>query len=310
MDDNEQLTAEEQAALDGMRAGDNEPVVVEETPEPQEQVEAEPVEPQEPAAEGKQHTVPLSTFMEEKEQRKTLARELEQERKARQTLDERMNMLLQRMGQAQPQQPAQQTPQLPELDKDPIGHFDARMRAYEAHLAQVAQTLATQNQQSQQAQVVGTIQQRALAMEREFASQTPDYVNAVGFLAEARHKELAAAGYGDPAERQAVVAQEAFAMAARALQDGANPAARLYELAKIRGYGASPAAPAAPVQQPPAPEERIQQISRGQQQSRSLGSVRGTAPPPLTAQRVADMSQDEFEKFLSKASPEQLAAVF
>ncbi len=319
------LTAEDQALLDQMRTDDAAPVEERQQQDDQQQPQAGDAAAdgdqqggeQEPAARQPQ-MVPHAAMHEERVRRQQLEKTLETERQARATLEQRTNQLLERMQQAQQPVPQQQQPQpqaLPDPAADPVGHIMARLqRSEEARnqqdqvLGAVVQALTQQNQQGQQAQQAQTVQQRALAMEREFAAATPDYTEAVSYLNDLRHRQLVAAGWDDPAERQAIIAQEAMGVAQRALQANRNPAEMVYQLAKASGHTMQQAAAAvdagaAPNGQAPSNAQRLAQIGQGQRQSQqSLGSVRGNAPPPLTAQRLLEMPNDEFEKML--ATPE------
>ncbi len=320
------LSTEEQAQLDEMRASDNETPEPEPPPEPVEQPSDEPA-PQdeggdEPplAADRRPQMVPHAALHEERIRRQQLEQTLTTERQARQTLEQRTNQLLERMQQA-PQQQGQpiQPPPLPDPQADPVGHIMARLqRAEDARMQQeqvlgaVLQAMQNQNQQGQQAQAAQTIQQRAVALERGFAAETPDYVAAVDYLNEMRHRQLIEAGVTDPAERQAFIAQEAMSTAARALQAERNPAEMIYRIAKASGFtGSAPAATNGNGDaQAPSAGQRLDQIGRGQRQSQqSLGSVRGNAPPPLTAQRLLEMNNDDFAKMLETQEGKDLLGV-
>lgn len=306
------LSADEQAQIDQMRDGDPGPVTDEEAAaaaasdtdaeaSDEAPVAAQP-EPPRPAA----TTVPHAALHEERELRKAAEQRAIEAERARQTMEERVNILLHRAGQLAPEQ-QQQTPQpqIPPMETDPVGHLTARLRQTEQQLADLARAAQGRSSQDQQAQIAQALQMRTIAMENEFRAKAPDYDNAARYLAEARHKQLTIAGVTDPAERQAFLAQEAFSLAARAAQTNRNPAEIVYDLAKSFGY--TPPAAAAP----PAPEaaDRIQAITQGQAQARTLGNARGVGPAGVTAQTLAAMSEEEFLAFAKKATPAQLRAV-
>lgn len=314
-----EMTADEQAQLDQMRVDDNAAPEVEQqetqsgatTDEPGNEQAGEQTEGNE-----RQKFVPHAALHEERERRKAVEAQAAQDRLR---AEERINMLLQRVVQAPPQQTQAPTPQvaplvIPDMDKDPVGHIVGRiaqqnqaMEQQQQVLQNVVQVLAAAGQQNQQSQAVNQVQQRAMAMEREFAAATPDYVQAVAFLGEHRHRELQEAGWTDPAERQAMISQEAIGIASRAIQMGRNPAEVVYGLAKHRGF------------QPPAPAtdtaaqnngQRLESVARGQQQNgRSLSNARGSAPPPMTAARLLEMSDADFDKAMNTPEGrEQLGA--
>ncbi len=251
-----------------------------------------------PQATQRQGTVPHAALHEERTRRQETERLLADERKARQTLEERTNLILQRF--AAPQQPATQaqpsTPEIPPFDQDPAGHILGQVRQQGAILGELVQAVTGQSRQNEAAAGMQQLTTRAAAMERDFAATNPDYDKASAHLFEMRRQELVAAGWTDPAEIQTMMANEATGLAARALQQGRNPAAVVYELAKLRGYAVAP---------PPAngagngaadATEQLRTIERGQQQARSVGNLRGAGPAPLTAAALAEMSEADFLK--------------
>lgn len=314
-----EMTAEEQAQLDQMRADDAQPIeeIVASPPETASEADAAQEAQQEgadggegeaPAADGRPRMVPHAAMHEERIRRQSVEQQLAEERKARQTLEERTNLILQRF--AAPQQPAQQQEQPPAIDpqQDPVGHFMAVQQRQGAVLADVVQALTNLGQQNQQASAASQISQRAIAMEQQFAAQTPDYNQAVVYLANQRHQELEAAGWGDQAERQAMISREAMQLAAQAMQQNRNPAEVVYQLSKIRGFQA-PASSAAATQEAPAQNatQRLDNVARGQQQSsRSLGNVRGSGPAPITANTLLQMSDKDFAKMIETKEGREL----
>jgi hypothetical protein len=302
-----QLSAEDQTLLDQMRSDDAGSPGAPPAPEPGNEGALEPGQPgSEPVkTEKPKQTVPLATLLEEREERKRFERELAEERRARQTLDERTNLILQRMQQPAAEKPAEAV--VPELEKDPVGHLVGRLSAAERQAQQAAQQAAQNAQQQQQAwqaqQVQQAIVERAQGLEAEFQIEHEDYPAAVQFLMKKRGEELAVIGQ-EAAQRAASIKQEGFALAVHAMQNNRNPAALLYELARMRGY--APAAtepPASP--QVPAAGERLQNLAAGQRQARSLSDTRGSGPAPLTANALLQMSEQEFDKMIN--TPEGMA---
>lgn len=328
------LSADDQAQIDEMRNNDAGPVGEEEAgqaaaavPDPAEQPEAPQADPAAaPAAPPEQQraaTVPHAALHEERELRKAaeqrlaeIERQAADDRRQRQILEERTNLLLGRMGQLQPaQQPAQQ-PQLPPVEQDPLGHFNGRMQQHEQVLGELVRAAQGRGQQEQQAQAVQALQSRMVAAESEFRARTPDYDNAAQHLLDVRHRQLTAAGFTDPAERMAMIRQEAVGLAAQAVRSNRNAGEIVYELAKIVGY--APPAPAAQTNGADngsaAPREaaaeadagqRLQTLAQGQQQARSLGNVRGSGPAPVNANTLANMSWEEFHEWANKTTPAQ-----
>ena len=309
MPSDSELTAEEQAALDADKAAET--TQTEEDAGAGAATQTPPVADDAGTADGtvdggadlqatqRQGTVPHAALHEERTRRQETERQLAEERKARQTLEERTNLILQRF--AAPQQPAapatQAAPEIPSFEADPAGHILGQVRQQCAILGELVQAVTGQSRQNEAAAGMQQLTTRAAAMEREFATANPDYDKASSHLFEMRRQELVAAGWTDPAEIQTMMANEARGLAARALQQGRNPAAVVYELAKLRGYAAAPDPAANGGGNGAAdPTAQLRTIERGQQQSRSVGNLRGAGPAPLTAQGLAEMSEADFLK--------------
>lgn len=305
--DNEftQLSAEDQAQLDQMRAGadaaddasaDDRGAPAADVP-PVTEPQADPTIQQQPqpGQRAGSQTVPLAHLLDERRARQGLEQQLAAER---QRFDERLNQVLQRLGPPPQAAGGAAVAEIPALDKDPVGHFMARLEQLGTQVQQMNQGAQQQQRQNTTTATIQAVQARAGALEREFMAATPDYSTASEFLQRTRHDELAALGFADPLERQQIISNEAFTIAARAIQQGANPAEWVYKVAQHRGYKAPAAAP------PPGSDagERIQQQQQGRQQGRSLGAVRGAAPSQMTAQRIIEMNDADFARELDKRS--------
>lgn len=292
------LTAEDLAQFDTERnAALNQEPEPASKPEPEDTPEPDA---EEPAAEDtpedqRRRSVPHQAFHEERKLRQDAEARAQEDRRRAQTLEERMNLLLQRMTpQEQPAQ--QQEIPIPELEKDPIGHIQARMeqelRKRDQVLAAVVQAVTGQTQQTQHQQAVNQLVSRAASAEREFAAKTPDYQQAYEFVLDGRKRELQAAGWSDEAEINNYISREAMQLANHAFQVGRNPSELLYEMAKIRGYRASAQAPAA---------AQIDTIARGQNQARGINRIAGQGQGAINAATVANMSDEEFAKWADTA---------
>ena len=300
MDDNE-LTAEEQTALDAQRQGSA--ASAEPAPEaPQDGATgADTVEDgQLPAdTEKRPQMVPHAALHEERERRKEAERRAaEIERRS----EERFRALMEKLGpQPQPEQP----PAIPPVDQDPVGHIVGSIGQMREQVQTLTQSQAAQQEAAQRAQALQAMQQHALALEAEYRRDNPDYEPAVTYVANLRHQQLMAGGVTNPAERQAIINQEAMGIAYRAMQQGQNPAEMLYNIAKASGFSAQQAQQASGQQaQQPNPAQRLDTIARGQQQARDIGNVRGSGPSPITAQKMQEMSNDDFLEMMKKPPAE------
>jgi hypothetical protein len=231
----------------------------------------------------------------------TLRRERDEARSNYGTLESRTNQLFQHLqgAAAQAEQQRQMRAAVPDPGADPVGHIVGKLQLLEQR--EVARQQGEQHlvQLHQQTQAVGGLISRAQELEREFQDATPDYPAAIEHLVSARDRELELLGFSDPAMRKQQIQREGLDQGARDLRAGKNPAATLYELARARGFDAGRA------QRGQATEQRLQRLSAGHQQARSLGSVSGSGPRALTPQRALEMSDNDYAKLME--SPEGLA---
>lgn len=303
MSDDNQLTPEEQAALDAQRNAAPEPAEEPAAAAPQEGAEApegEAAGQAQPEPDKRPQMVPHAALHEERERRKQAeARAAETERRS----EERMRMLLEKLG---PQPDTTPAPQIPAVDQDPVGHIVGNIADIRGQVQNLAQATAAQQEQAQRAQAVQALQQQALAMEVDYRRDNQEYEPAVNFLANLRNQQLMAAGVVNPAERQAIINQEAMAIAWRAMQSQQNPAEVLHAIAKASGFAAAPPAANGGGQAPAAsdPSQKLDAIERGQQAARSLSNVRGSGPSPITATKLQEMSNDDFLKMMEKPPAE------
>lgn len=262
-------TAEEKAYFDNQG-------VVEEKPAEEQKPDAEkPVEkPEKPEksvddeADGddeqlkEQATVPYAAMKGERTRRQKAEAALRQKEADFERLVGRLEAM-----EAQMKPPVEEAP-------DPIRDLE-RLKKNEAEReAQERNRAAFQ-------QMVG----RYEAAAREFEQDNPDFVDAYKFMLQSRISELEAIGYPTDQARAVATNNEAEVVA-MALNQGANPAERIYALAKARGYRKV---------EKKDPGEKIETIAKGQKASRSLSSVAGSPSKPNSLEALLDMSDDEFD---------------
>lgn len=313
----ESLSAEESQMLADDRAGEHiasEPVesadpapAASETPALQ---DAAP-EAQDAPAELSPDQKKANADIQERERRKVAEKELRQTREQMATLQGRLDVLAQ-MAQQHPaaQQAQAEQPraiEIPDVNVDPIGHFQAKSQYLEETVAKLTQYVDQQQQQSQVQNNTQRLMQIAADHERSFMQERPEYKDAANFLRESRDRELQLMGYGDPGQRQAIIQNDVVGIAAQALQNNRNFAEVAMQMAEARGFrhqaaaapapmAATPQIPAPATPQAPSAEQRLQQVARGQETTQSLGQAAGSgSAAPLSAERLARMSDAEFE---------------
>lgn len=255
---------------------------------------------------GKQATVPHGAFHTEREARKTAQAETV-----------RLREQLDRQAQAQAHQQqewqtafdrqqqfiAAKLAPPPDEQADPLGAglYIAKQTAQQVDQMRREQWQRDQHTQRQQweqgqraqaEQAVGWLRQTVGNAEAEFVKAQPDYTEALKFAESRRVKELTAAGFAPDHARQ-VALNDANNLVVRWVQEGRNPAATMYAMAREMGY-----TPAQTVDG----EERLAMQEAGQKASKPSGG--GTVRGRVSAQQIAAMTPTQ----LARLSPEDFAA--
>ena len=239
--------------------------------------EAEAPEPEPQAA----RQVPLAELMKERAKARAAAEEATKLRELHEVGNRRLEELVKALQPKPPPVP------VPDQSTDPVGYFNHEINTLKQQLAEERKWRDEQAQQ----QRGGAEQQfwdRYRVSAAEFAQQAADFPTAYSHLVDSLMRDFLEAGF-TPEEATAELHQQEQKIAAKAFKDGANPAERLYKLAKARGYkGPAPA---------PTPSQRLETMERGQQASRSLsGPARGENYAGLTLAQLASMSQEDFAR--------------
>ena len=260
-----------------------------ELPEPQ-KVEPEAVEEKEEEKEPeKEKFVPYGALHEERQRRKELQAALEQLRQEQLQSSQMMQQVLQQMQ-------AKNEPPAPTLDDDPVAYFERKRQEQEAQLKQMNETLQQrqerEQQEYQQQQFVSAYRQAA----NEFAQKAPDFNDAYKFALDHRASELRAAGYPQEMIPQILRNNEAEIVSI-AFQQGINPAEKIYEIAKIRGWK-SPAA---------EPEQKMQTLEKGVKASKPTSGAPqgGEVTLEALAEAASDMDAEEFNALWAKFAKTQ-----
>jgi hypothetical protein len=230
-------------------------------------VEQKPEPKQEPS-----RTVPHQALHEERLKRK------EAEQRA-QRLEERFNQLLDRMTQGQQAKP-------PSVDEDPVGV----VRTHEEKLRQLEEQNRQQQLQAQQQNQFRAFMQRYTASANEFSLKQADFSQAHQYWLNNLAEELKEAGWTDPVEINDQLARMEAQIVSKAFSDDVNPAQRIYNIAKRRGYSSKPK----PEEQ--KAEEKIATLQKGANAARSLSAASGNQSPPLTLEALAEMDDEDFDR--------------
>lgn len=257
--------------------------------EPEPRVEAEPiqeevVEREEPKVVNESATVPLAALNESRAQLRQTQAELNQMRAQMEGLAK----LREEIEEYRNRQKAQQEEQ--QFNQDPLGMLQRQLKELNDRVSnQNRETLTQAERQTQEQQLFSTIATQV----NEFKKATPDYDDALQHVLDARRQELMTMGASEM-EAQQRVAMEAQDIAMNALRAGQNPGQVVYQLAKLRGYGAKQAA------------QKLTTVAKGQEVSRSLSNSSGsTDRGDISLAEVDNMSEDEFDKWWKKFERDQ-----
>lgn len=297
------------------------------TAEPEPQAGAEPasgVEPgtepgTEPGAEPepkKEQFVPLAALHEERGKRKELAAKLEETtlRSAAEMakLTERTNIILQAIQQAtaEPQgskdplfiqqfmaaNPGVSKEQAEEafLKEEPNNYLKYRQDQLAEQHKVLEQRTAKQDEAAKSQEQFSNFMMAYQAKTTEFASQTPDFREAYTFLLTNRDAELQQMGFTDPVQRQQIMRNEEIGIVDQAFKNGVNPAKRIYDIAKFRGYKMVAAQPGTDKQPATLDPEKKNAAA-----TKSLGSVPGSPAGTVNAETLLNMSEADFAKVTS-----------
>jgi hypothetical protein len=230
-------------------------------------------------------------FKAERHKRKELKEAFEANAKKTAEMETTLAQLKQSMLQNQ-QQVAQQREQAPpprqeaapDPEEDPLGYMQHQIKQQERAIIEHNNYLKQRHDAEQRNSQENAFKQAYSNAAQQYAQTNKDFTEAYGFLTDARVKEHLAAGFSKQ-EADALLIEEETTIVAKAFRDGVNPAERMYNLAKNRGYTANVAK---------APAKSLADIKKGQANAKSLrgGGELNDAEPG-----IADIDGMDFETF-------------
>lgn len=264
--------------------------------------------------ENKGRFVRHGAFHAERQRRKALEKQLSEFQEKYARGDERLRLLTEALSQPKPQDQPQQPPEPPDPEKDIFAFLKWQSEQINALNNRISDTGKVVQESTAETQLKTAYVNDV----RAFVGTNQDFGDAYQFLLQGRDAELQAMGITDQNERAKLIQDEEKWLVQRALQAQASPAARIYELAKARGYKKAEAPPANG-QQPPvngaAPPansaaEKIATIAKAKPATQSLSNVGGSpGVDALTMEALASMSEEEYTAIRSKLSPAKFAQI-
>jgi hypothetical protein len=221
----------------------------------------------EPDKKEEPRTIPLAAHLEE---RNKLRSEIEEERKSRKALEERLAKL---------ENPPPPPKEKPDFITDPRGYVDETVNSGVQTALQklqeieqrVEKTGKTAEEAAQESRMNAFLNHLG-GLEAEFRTKAPDYSDALEHLRKVRVAEIQLL---NPAVTQEqliqIIRNEEIQLAMGLAQAGKNPHEVAYQLAQARGYA----------KKAPTPELKLPEVKGGPQQlppDQTLGSASGNAP--------------------------------
>lgn len=263
-----------------LESGGKEPLATEQ-PKEVEPVETKTEEVVEQKVEEQPKVVPLAALHEEREKRKARDKELMEFREKWAKAEGRLEALTAKLA------PKEELVQL-NPDEQPIDALKTTMK----QVNDLADWQKQQNQIAQQQQHEAQFLNTYASAAQEFSSKQRDFRDAYNFIMQSRVAELQSLGWGQNEIAQ-IIANDEKGIAAKAFQDGVNPAERIYALAKTRGY-----APKAEAK--PEPKTEIETVAKGQKAADSLNGMPGAGVGNLSLKSIVEMDDDDFANLSDK----------
>lgn len=311
------MSSEESALMDADRNSEGEsPEPIEEAPAaeseaPQAELPLEAEKHDEPTIDpktGKERVVNYGALHAEREKRKAAEGETAKAREETAKIMGRFETIQQLVQRSQQPKPQAEAPaEIPDINLDPVGHFQALYQQSQKKIEDIDRWRQTQEGERQAMNNVTLLTRKAQEHEAEFLKTTPDYPDAFQYVRKMRDQELEYMGYADPGVRNQIINNDALQIAAQALQGNKNAAEVVYNIAKARGWAGktqaaaltpSTLAPVPPAQSPDA--KKIATVAKGQAANQSLGQVGGEAPLEFSPEMIAKMGDKEFEGWIEK----------
>jgi hypothetical protein len=273
----EELSGLAKALAEVEEAEKNELGVVEETPEPEEEVEA----PQEEAKEEpKEEPKPEPVKVEEEKPDASVFYKLRQEAKKREELEREL---------AELKQPKQA---MPSADDDIEGHLTAKVAQLEGTLNNVlgvvGQDLLAKKEEQELESAFGVLSQ----FEKRLESDKPDYQQARNHIARIYAEEYKLKN-SNMTEKQLVqaVAKEIINVADYAAANGKDPASFIYERASLYGYRPEVKQEK---QEPAKKQPDLARLAANKEKSAGMASGAGSgAAHGITFEALENMSTEE-----------------
>lgn len=258
-------------------------------PEVREQDEPDEAQAEEKLAdEANEKKVPYGAMHEERMRRKEAMAEAQELRDKMVRMEERFKAFQEAIK-----------PEEPEVlfDDDPAEYLRRQSEKTSQTLEQMQKQQQEAIQKQQQQANANQFLNRYQTAAQEYAESNPDFQDAYNHLVNGRVQEHMLAGGMDRDQAVALAQREEQAIASRAFEEGVNPAEKLVELAKLRGWTKSPQS-----SKVNGTVDKVAQVEKGQKAAKTI-SKGGSSQGELTLEALADMEGEDFDKAWDKLFP-------
>jgi prefoldin subunit 5 len=309
LSEEEVLSEEEQQAV-AAEATEEAPPPVLPAAQPQPQPPEQAAKPEAKPKKVPEEAVPYERFKQIWDEAKGKDQELAALRERWARLEERQNLAREAQERLEQQQLAEQQkakiPPRPDETIDPYGaqlwERDRKIEALSSKLEELSSGLGQTTQQLNQSSQMNDFNLWLTSDINAYRAKQPDYEQAAQHARQARLTFWQSVGI--PLQQaEAIVNNEALAIAFAAKQNNKSAAQAYYDAAKTMGYqGAAPTNGNGAAAAPPSAQEKMAQLKRGQ-------AAQGLSRAPvlddnnanwsaLTAQQIADMDENDFVEAL------------
>lgn len=192
------------------------------------------------------------------------------------------------------QKPQPTAAPVPDRGTDPLGSMFHQLDTVLKTVSDLQKQLGEQREMQQQQTAFAAFQQQVNTLRDEFTKTTPDFTDAYTHLRNSRIADMRALGLQD-ADIRTTLMREEVQLAQRAVQQGKNPAAEVYEMAKRHGYVKTGAPSPSPA--PADPNSKLDAIQRAQQASKNLPST--PQLDDITLDGLKGASDDDLNKIVN-----------
>ena len=232
---------------------------------------------------------------EERTLRKEIADQLHRESENRASLEAKFNAFIKQVED-------ERKPKPPAYEEDAAGHLKAKTEMSEAALKALRERVESFEKQSTEEKQMQQFRAHVQSATSTFMQDKADYPDAYKHVRTIRKAELEALGV-EPNVAEGEVDRWELQLAATAMRLGRNPAEVLYTQAVTLGYKlAETNKPAAETNKP---SEKIEQLARGHEAARTLGT--GSGEQPFSLEKLAEMDEEQIEDFVKSKNWNKLS---